>query len=63
MGFDRIPFITGLIEVIEEGHKTPSVWDRDGIDSVKNTSEWLKKKLPSIAKKVFRKHGIQISIT
>ena len=62
MGFNGQPFVDGLIETIENGNPSPysPSYARGGIGMLKETSKWLEKELPRIAKRVFEKYGLHI---
>jgi len=64
MGFNGAGFTSGLIQTLEEGNPSPysPSYSNDGIEMFKNTSDWLEKKLPSIASKIFAKHGLKVLI-
>jgi hypothetical protein len=62
MGFDGGSFTDGLIEVIENGNPSP-IYSHGGIGMFEKTSKWLEKNLPKIARKVFSKYGIKLSIS
>ena len=62
MGFDRLDFTEGLIEVVEKGNPS-HIYPHSGIGMFKKTSKWLEKSLPRIAKKVFSSYGLKVVIT
>lgn len=62
MSFNGEPFVSGLIETIEEGNLSPysPPYARNGIHMLENTAFWLAQNLPRIAKKVFAKYGMYL---
>lgn len=65
MSFDKREFTSGLIETLEFGNPSPysPSYAEQGISMLEKTTLWLKYELPNIAKRVFAKHGMNVSIT
>jgi hypothetical protein len=59
MGFNGAPFVSRLIDVVENGNNSP-VFSRSGIHMLEDTATWLTGNLPKIVKRVFEKYGMYI---